>query len=1313
MAGQLVAIQAFLSAGNPAAGAKFYTYAAGTLTPKAAYADEAGTVPLSNPVTANAYGIMAFWLKDGIGDYKLEMKDSTGAVILMRVIDNFTPAVDSIYQIIGENIAAIEDAVDAQLALAETAAANAAASAGQAATSETNAAASAVATAADAVATAADRAAVAADKVTVATDKAVVAADKATTEGYKNASLAAQTASETAQGLSEAARDDTAAWTNAAVDTPVEGVTGDSFTFNPQTDLNTTTNVITEVAHGLSNDQPVTYRNGGGTAPAGLVHNTQYWAEYVTADTFKLKAARFGATAIDITDTGTGTAHEIFFLRSAKHQQAYAQTDRIAGEAAAQEAIEQVATLDNIYIGDYANDAAAWADPNAATGVIYKNTGDNKLYILAAAAPNADPLAPLFATQAQAEAGTNDLTQMNPLRTAQAIAALAPSPVIASQAEAEAGTENTKTITPLRMAQGAPTIIFGSKERWHTYFGIVPGAMNMTPWNNAWGALNDGTINTLRIGAGLFPLDDATNLPLLDGGSASATEDFISIIGSGPATRLQVEAGAGTVGRLFNIGGAGDYLRRFLIDGFDISFLNTPNAAEPVFDVGLARDFIVSRIGGRAWGKAFKLTQGGLINLVDWNIEAGVVAGSVDAIFDFNNASVVRMHRVDYGSAVFPGNVDADGCFVSLQSAAAGANIDTFEALSCGFQLFSKTGAAADGRPVGYRFRKPSGSSGSLTNGWIRGGYCDHTTVKAVDFLVDPASTNSNSRVLEFKGTRYATDKGDGLIFDNQTTDETQNAYTGLVVEDNQIIVQTNNPGIKLIGSVWNGQSVKNNKIRERFGLTADRFNDMIDYAIGVGAPNVNIDENEVGSDDGLGYVRVFDGSSASIVSTANDTLTLSAVTTFNPTGVVDTGTDVLTIVAHGFIDNQKLRYRDGGGTAIGGLTDDTDVFIRDATDDTFKLAATEGGAAINLTSLGTGTAHELIVGHGYDNGMNLIYSAGGGTAIAGLTDGQIYVVRDATHDTLKLNQGGAAAIDFTALGVGSSHSLKLVTRFKAFVQTIAAGVSNLQIGAGNKVDCKTYFDEATYPTVPYGNNRILDPKIVHEESHYEWQTRKEFFDEIASGTATQANAKFWNSYKGSDGTALLPYIDATAERGLLTMDIKNTVTKTMAVNGGQVIGPTLYRTLRGLVVEGTVTFNDIADGVVFFGLTDQNAALEMPMEHDGASVIANATDAVGFLADVNFSTDNWRCVAANTGTVRNFDSGDLHVNSVNKHFRIEIDYRGNADFFIDGVWKGHITTAVPTGINLAPTWACFSRNGGFFGRMDRFKIAIRADKPA
>ena len=52
---------------------------------------------------------------------------------------------------------------------------------------------------------------------------------------------------------------------------------------------------------------------------------------------------------------------------------------------------------------------------------------------------------------------------------------------------------------------------------------------------------------------------------------------------------------------------------------------------------------------------------------------------------------------------------------------------------------------------------------------------------------------------------------------------------------------------------------------------------------------------------------------------------------------------------AHGWSDTQKFVFIKG--TAPTGLTAGVVYFVRDATADTFKVAATSGGAAINLTA--------------------------------------------------------------------------------------------------------------------------------------------------------------------------------------------------------------------------------------------------------------------------------------------------------------------------------------------------------------------------
>ena len=69
------------SDGTPLVGGKLYTYEAGTSTPKATYADAAGTVPNTNPVILDARGEATIYWS---GSYKVALKDA-GDVLVWTV----------------------------------------------------------------------------------------------------------------------------------------------------------------------------------------------------------------------------------------------------------------------------------------------------------------------------------------------------------------------------------------------------------------------------------------------------------------------------------------------------------------------------------------------------------------------------------------------------------------------------------------------------------------------------------------------------------------------------------------------------------------------------------------------------------------------------------------------------------------------------------------------------------------------------------------------------------------------------------------------------------------------------------------------------------------------------------------------------------------------------------------------------------------------------------------------------------------------------------------------------------------------------
>ena len=89
---------------------------------------------------------------------------------------------------------------------------------------------------------------------------------------------------------------------------------------------------------------------------------------------------------------------------------------------------------------------------------------------------------------------------------------------------------------------------------------------------------------------------------------------------------------------------------------------------------------------------------------------------------------------------------------------------------------------------------------------------------------------------------------------------------------------------------------------------------------------------------------------------------------TFNPSssGVVDTTTNRIKLVGHRFLTGQRTTYGNGGGTDIGGLSNDGVYFIIKHDSDHILLAASASDAIssipISLSSSGAGFAHTLNV---------------------------------------------------------------------------------------------------------------------------------------------------------------------------------------------------------------------------------------------------------------------------------------------------------------------------------------------------------------
>ena len=97
--------------------------------------------------------------------------------------------------------------------------------------------------------------------------------------------------------------------------------------------------------------------------------------------------------------------------------------------------------------------------------------------------------------------------------------------------------------------------------------------------------------------------------------------------------------------------------------------------------------------------------------------------------------------------------------------------------------------------------------------------------------------------------------------------------------------------------------------------------------------------------DDISSHTATFNGSSSAVVSTSDETIR---------------------IANHRFVNGQRVTYNNGGGGNIGGISSGNAYYVIFHTTNTIKLAATLldaiSSSSINLSSLGTGSAHTLTV---------------------------------------------------------------------------------------------------------------------------------------------------------------------------------------------------------------------------------------------------------------------------------------------------------------------------------------------------------------
>jgi hypothetical protein len=157
---------------------------------------------------------------------------------------------------------------------------------------------------------------------------------------------------------------------------------------------------------------------------------------------------------------------------------------------------------------------------------------------------------------------------------------------------------------------------------------------------------------------------------------------------------------------------------------------------------------------------------------------------------------------------------------------------------------------------------------------------------------------------------------------------------------------------------------------------------------------------------------------------------------------------DTLYIPNHGLISGQAVRYSNGGGTTIPGLTNNTTYYIIKVDNSIVRLATnTALTNIVNITGAGTGTQSLIVTSldfandiitvpqHGFLQGELIEYDSQGQTVVAGLTTATPYYVIFIDGDNIKLattpeNAEAGIAVDIqeSPAGVGR-HKLQSLSK--------------------------------------------------------------------------------------------------------------------------------------------------------------------------------------------------------------------------------------------------------------------------------------------
>ena len=327
---------------------------------------------------------------------------------------------------------------------------------------------------------------------------------------------------------------------------------------------------------------------------------------------------------------------------------------------------------------------------------------------------------------------------------------------------------------------------------------------------------------------------------------------------------------------------------------------------------------------------------------------AGITDGSIVFVKTVHDANTIDVSATEGGSVI---NITGTG-----------NNSQTFTGeTNTGLTLTSNFGGSTESGVAATVSRPPINGHGGTIDSTVFG-VDEGESVAGVDNVTDIGVSEDGARYVQAPTVTVAAPTARTIA--QSAIDETTNVFTvaGHNMRTGTKLTYTSN-GTNIVtsaGTLADATAVFVVRVSDdTFKIASNLTNAEAGTTLGI--TNDGNDSNSFVGDTATATATVSGGvvTGITVTDVGSDYQSTPAVTVevpkmTIPTSAVNASSNVITFAGHGLTDGDQITYNQvGGGTLMTNVTNGQTVFVRDKTDDTFKIAATSGGTAINI-----GTGH-------------------------------------------------------------------------------------------------------------------------------------------------------------------------------------------------------------------------------------------------------------------------------------------------------------------------------------------------------------------